>query len=145
MTPNITKFIAEVKTRLAANDGKIPAPLYFEIGKMCGMTCKEVVDAKKEHFSGQVKVVGAAKPAKKLKKGKEAARAKKGKANKKPVEAEPAELTKAQKKALKGADESTGVVEDTETAFVWIATPEEISSELKHDTNYIVDLGEIGE
>ena len=139
MTPNITKFVAEVKNRLAANSGKIPAPLYFEIGKLCGMKCKEVVDAKKEHFPDQVKgagapkVVAAKKPA--VKKGKKTA-VKKGKATKK-VADEPAPLTKKQMKALASADESTGVVEDSDTTFVWIASPEEIAnpSDL-HETSY---------
>lgn len=137
MTPNVTKFVAEVKSRLAANSGKIPAPLYFEIGKLCGMKCKEVVDAKKEHFADQVKgaaapkAVAAKKPA--VKKGKKTA-VKKGKT--KPAD-EPAALTKAQLKAMKGADESTGVVEDTEESFVWIASPEEIANPTDlHETTY---------
>lgn len=148
MTPNITKFLAEIKTRLKANNGKIPAPLYFEIGKLCGLKCKDVVEAKREHFADQLKPSVAAKaPAAKkvkapkvdpVKKGKDAARVR---AARKQAD-EPAELTKAQKKAAKNADESTGIVEQTETAFVWIATPEEIVSDIKHDTDYVVDIGE---
>lgn len=136
MTPNIDKFVAEVSDRLKANNGKIPAPLYFEIGKLCGMTCKQVVDAKKEHFSDKVRVGGRTPIKASPKAAKKAV--KKGKTDKKVKQAdEPAELTKAQKKALKGADESTGIVEDSESAYVWIASPEEIAStEELHKTDY---------
>jgi hypothetical protein len=140
MTPNIDKFVKEVSNRLSANNGKIPAPLYFEIGKLCGMTCKQVVEAKKEHFADKVKggTRTTSKPVKAAKKAvKKAKPAKKEPKGKKKVEAEPAALTKKQKKALANADESTGIVEDTDTAFVWIASPEEIAStEELHKTNY---------
>jgi hypothetical protein len=139
MTPNITKFVAEVKTRLKANNGKIPAPLYFEIGKLCGMKCKEVVDAKKEHFADQVKGAGGKISDRKTAAKKPAAKKAAVKKTKK-VADEPVSLTKKQLKALKGADESTGIVEDTDTAFVWIASPEEIANPSDiHTTNYIID------
>jgi hypothetical protein len=131
MTPNIDKFIAEVSDRLKANNGKIPATLYFEIGKLCGMTCKQVVDAKKEHFADKVK--GATKVAKKAVKSKTKPK-KEAKAKK---ESEPAPLTKKQLKAFANADESHGVVENSETAYVWIASPEEIAStEYLHKVDY---------
>lgn len=137
MTANIPKFIAEVQSRLDANGGKIPAALYFDIGKLCGMKCKEVVEAKKEHFAGKSGKKAATKTARKA--------AKKGTVKKtKDVKAPKgdAALVKASKKMLKGADESTGLVANTEDEYVWIASPEEISGEFKHDTAYVVDLGE---
>lgn len=133
MTPT-EKFIAKIGERLKLGGGKIPAPVYFEVGKLCGLTCKQVVEAKKEHFSGAVRTpsVKAAKapaPKKATKTTKPAA--KKGKKVDEP------ELTAAEKKslkkALKNVDERTGVVEDsldTGGSFVWIASAEEIA-----DTN----------
>lgn len=141
MTANIPKFLTEVKSRLAANSGKIPAPLYFEIGKLCGMTCKDVVEAKREHFADQVKGATAGKPiaAKKVAKpAKKATKtAKPAKKATKPDDEVEVKLTKKQKKMIAEADESTGVVEQTEDTFVWIASPEEIASDKDiHETSY---------
>lgn len=135
MTSNIDKFIAEVTDRLAANNGKIPAPLYFEIGKLCGMTCKQVVEAKKEKFSDKIRNATRTTSVKPVKAAKKAVVKKVKKV--KTVSDEPAALTKKQKKAFAAADESTGVVEDTPNSFVWIASPEEIANPADlHETAY---------
>jgi hypothetical protein len=110
MTDNIKKFIEEIAVRIASSPkGKIPSALYFEIGKTFGMTCKEVVETKKEHFADQTrkktKKVVARKDAKKAPESKE-----------------------VMVESVEGCDESSGVVENSDSSFVWIATPEEIQS-----------------
>jgi hypothetical protein len=137
MTANETKFVAEIKALLAK--GKVAAPKYFEVGKLCGLKCKEVVDAKKAYFSGETKSSPApqkSKPAKKL------------------TQAEQDEQAKINHDVIMNADLSNrygsitvednsepapdfGIVTDTPEAFVWIASPEEIENPTDlHATTY---------
>ena len=126
MTPNETKFVAEMKKRLAA--GKVPAPVFFEVGQQYGLKCKEVVIVKKEHFSGKPPAqVQKSRPAKKL------------------TAAEQLKLAKTNQEVIDRVDLKTrygninvedngeaepehGVVKDDGNEFIWIASPSEIAS-----------------
>lgn len=124
-----TKYVAEM-TRLLAK-GKVKAPVYFEVGKTFGMACKEVCEARKKHFSGEMKTPAKAKAAKAVKEILGDAAELNGDYGSPEVEdnSEPV-----------GPPPDFGVVIDTPDEFVWIATPEEIKnpSDL-HATNYIID------
>jgi hypothetical protein len=123
MTPNETKFVAEMKKRLAA--GKVPAPVFFEVGKLCGLKCKEVVDAKKAHFSDNVKGAPVKKspPPKKYTAEEQLKRAK-----------EDSDVILSGRYGNINVEDNGeaepehGIVKDDGNEFVWIASPELIAS-----------------
>lgn len=132
MTDKVKQFVEEIGARMTL--GKVPNSEIFKFGQSLGLKCREIVDLKKEHFAFATR--GASKPvlAAKAPTAKKAPKVKKVAA---PTADEGVELTPKQKKALKNADESTGVVQSDETAFVWIASPEEIAStEEVHTVDY---------
>lgn len=125
----VEEFVDHMNSQKKSELG-FPAAELYKVGMAFGLTCKEV----NENFLGKdkavsrgrylaivpnvnVKKVAAKKPAKKVSKK---------------ADVEPVKLTKKQKKALAEADESTGVVENTEDSFVWIASPDEIQNPDKY-------------
>jgi hypothetical protein len=125
---NDTKtFVLLISDLMAANGGKIPASVFFEIGRgRCGMTCKEVIEARAKFYPETVRTVNRKKKA-----------AKKTIVKKVKTSDEPKPLSKALKTAMKSADESHGVVENDGNSFVWIASPEEIANPSSlHETSY---------
>lgn len=129
MTPSETKFVAQIKALL--EKGKVAGPKYFEVGKLCGMKCKEVVDAKKKYFSAGTKASVKSAEAKNTTKTEQ-------------VPATELDELKTKYGSLvedneepAGPPSDFGIIANTENEFVWIASPEEIAnpSDL-HSTSY---------
>ena len=110
--------------------GKVKAADFFAVGKEFGITCSKAVELKAQILGKPTKTVAAKKAAKP-----KPSKAKKAKSL--PDSIDEVKLTPKQKKAIKNADESTGVVEDANAVFVWIASPDEIASTAElHTADY---------
>ena len=122
------KYVAEMNKLLAK--GKVKAPVFFEVGKTFGMTCKEVCEARKKHFSGEMKVVSKTKAEKAVKEILGDAAELHGDYGSPEVEDNSEEVDA-------GPPPDFGVIEDSENSFVWIASPDEIENPTSiHDTTY---------
>lgn len=114
-----TKFIEQMTALLAV--GKVKNSEFFALGRGLGLKNKEIHEIRAESF-------------KNLQKG--------------DVKAEPAKKVPAKPKMVVGSIDEVetpyndpNVVENSENAFVWIASEDEIANpnSPEHNTNYIID------
>jgi hypothetical protein len=140
----IKEMVDSMNARPDAKDG-FTSRDFYDTGAQFGVTCREVLF----NFLGKSRAVGhnrylavlpetivssAKKRAEKKPAQKKVVKAQKSK----PVKKQPVEkTTKVPKAIIDSADDSTGVVENTADAYVYIASPEEIaSSEPLHTVDY---------
>lgn len=123
------KYVAEMKKLLAK--GKVKAPIYFEVGKAFGMTCKEVCEARKKHFPRDKKIISEnEKIIMPILDGEIELNGDYGSH----------EIKDNSEDVDDGPPPDFGVVIDTPDEFVWIASPEEIENPADlHSTNYSID------
>ena len=112
-------MIAKIKALLAK--GKVKNSEFFEVGRSLGLKNKEIHEIREKHFPELMK--GFAKP-------------------------KPAKTVAAKPKMVAGSIDEVetpyndpNVVENSENAFVWIASEDEIANPNApvHNTNYIID------